>query len=173
MFSEFDKVWVQAQDFKRESNLVDYALTRRLHLRPQFEIARGVIESVSVLVMNVLAFMQRPAEQLRHDRAVLKFFFASAQVQSPVTGRVDVSVWIDRSPLAAFVRALSRTKFLCPNVTRVPTIFGSAKVALFDFPTKLALKCRCWFVTHVAQFIQLMTYGKSFCGYGQAAVIGG
>ncbi len=158
--SGFGELGVQSQYLDGERHLVDDALAGRLHFYPQLQIARRVVEAVTVLVVNIFELFEWAAEGFCHKHAVLKRFFTSAKVQSPVSRRMDVAFWADRAPRAAFPPAFFRAEFLLHVVAGVPAVFGAAQIALFGFAAQLALKSRWWFATHVAQLLGRPTLVK-------------
>lgn len=142
---------VQSKYLDCERDFVGYALTGRLHLRPQFEIVRSVVEAITIFMMHVFAFTQWTSKHLCHYCAVLKFFFAAAKMQASISRRMNVSVFIYRTPSATFVSAFFGTKTLAFVVTGVPAIFGAAKSSFFCFAAKLTLKSRSWLLVHKEQ----------------------
>jgi hypothetical protein len=145
---------VQAKYLDREVDFVDHALAGWLHFCPKLQVLRRVVKSISVLVMNVFVFHERPPERFGHKVTVLEYFFASSEMQAPVTGRVDISFGVNWTPAAAFVTAFSRTKALLHNVAGVFAVLSSAKIPLGGFATPFTLKSRNWFFVHDASLAQ-------------------
>jgi hypothetical protein len=148
--SSFGELGVQGQYLDSESNLVDDALTGRLHLRPQLQIAQGVVEAVTILVMNVFVLFKRATESFGHQHAMLIRLFAPSKMQPTIPRRMHVTGATDWAPFSAFPTAFFRAELLLHVVASVATIFSSAQVAFLSLATQLALKCRRRFVVHAS-----------------------
>ncbi len=63
---------IERQDFASPSDLVGDALTIRLRVRPQFQIARTIVVALAILMVHVLVLAEGASEFLRHHPAVLE-----------------------------------------------------------------------------------------------------
>ncbi len=63
---------VQRQDLASPCDLVGNALTGRLRVRPQFQVARAIVVALAILVVDLLVWAEGAPELLRHDEAMLK-----------------------------------------------------------------------------------------------------
>ena len=142
------EVGVLKQYLDGELHLVDDTLTGWLFVRPQFEVAKRVIEPVTIFVVHILVFFKKAAERIFHNEFVLVHFFPTAQVHSAVARRVDKTVRVNWAPTAAFVAAFLGAKTLLHAVASVAAVFGAAKMALSGFATQFALKRRGALVVH-------------------------
>lgn len=95
------------------------ALTRWLHLHPQFEILKTVVISYTVPVVDVLAGEQIAAEVLLHDEDVLKN--TGIRLRRPrVTMRFDLAITLAGHP---------RTRFcLPPSIQTLATDSGGGRL---------------------------------------------
>ena len=103
---------VESQHLYREVDFVDYALAGRLTLGPQFEVAWRIVQAIAVFVMNIFTFVKRPIKHFGHDDTMLELFSSAAEMQAPVSGRMNMPFRIDWAPAASFVSAFFRTKSL-------------------------------------------------------------
>jgi hypothetical protein len=148
---------VQSQYFDGELHLVDDTLAGRLSFRPQLKILRIVVQSVSVLVVDIFSIVKRSSENLGHHKTMLKDFTATAQVDAAVSARVDVAVFVNRSPSASLVTAFTAAKSLLFVVARMLAVFGLAQLALASLSTKFTLKRRWELLVHKEQ-LQLFAF---------------
>ena len=162
---------VQTKYLDRKRNFVDHALAGRLHLAPQFKVARRVVQAITVFVVDVFTFSQRATKNLGHYDSVLKGLAASTQVQTPVSGRVDMPRRINWTPSAAFVTALFRAKTLAFVIAGVFAVLGSAKSTLLSFAAELTLESRRWLLVHehwLARVLPLVKTEEKFLCPSQA-----
>lgn len=131
---------VGAQHFDGEGNFVHDALTGRLHLDPKFKISWSIVEAIAVLVMHIFVFAQWTAQRLLHEYAVLVSFASSAQMQTSVSGRMDVPGLVYRAPFSSFSPALNRAEPLLHVVASVSAVLGAAKVTFARLSAKLTLE---------------------------------
>jgi hypothetical protein len=103
--------------------------------------------------VDVLASVERTTEDRLHDFAMLINFFSAAFVKSSVARRVDVAVFVDRSPAAAFVTAVARIKSLLHVVCANATVLKLKASAIAAFVAELALKSSSRIMVHEGQFI--------------------
>ena len=156
--SEFaPKFGVEQKHLYREVDFVNDSLSRGLLFCPKFKVVERIVKSVAIFVMDIFAFQKRPSKFFSHEDAMLERFSSSTEMQASVSGRVNVAFGIDRSPLAAFVSAFSRTETLAFVVAGVAPVFGFAKTAFFYFTTELALECRR------GLFVHERTLAQPFC----------
>ena len=140
---------VQGQYLDSELHLVGDALAGWLLLRPQFEIGRRVVNSVSILVMNIFVFVQRAAKYFSHYKAMFESLCAATQVDTNVSGRMNVALRVNGPPVPSVVPAFGRTKYLTFLPAFECPIFAYGWAVLRSFAAALALECRRCFGVHV------------------------
>lgn len=153
--SSFGELGVQGQYFDGEGHLVDHALTGRLSFRPQFQITRRIIESVSIFVMNVLFITKRTLEHFFHNKSVFINFPTSTKIDASVSRRHDVTLFRYRAPFAAFPSTFLRAKALFIAVPQLLTAFHAISAPFSDFTAEGALKHNRLFLVH-ADFVSLL-----------------
>lgn len=131
--------------------LVDDTLSVGLVARPQFQVRKTVIQTITVFVMHAFKFCQRATEMFRHYIAVQQDFAAAAKMQAHVSGRVHMPVGVDRAPRASFPAAFFAAEFLAFVISALAAIFGAAHTAFFGDAAQLALKSRSGFFVHGEQ----------------------
>lgn len=150
--SGFGKFGVQRKHLDGEGHLVDDALAGRLPFRPQFEIVRGVVNAVSVFVVDFFAFTKRPPQLLAHDNSVFEILLPASQVHTNVACRMQVPLFGDRAPFSAFVTAFTRAETLLHDVVRMFLVLGNEQATFCKLTAEFALKRRRWASVHEGQF---------------------
>ena len=90
MSARGNEVAARLEEADRPSDLIFFTLPRRLACYPHLEVFDAVIQTVAVLVMNLLPTMKSATERLFHHFAVLKDF-SSADIQQPVPVLIDIA----------------------------------------------------------------------------------
>lgn len=145
------EVGVQSQYLDSELYFVNYPLSARLPARPKFEIFESVVSTLAVNVMYCFLVGQRAAEMFRHHITMLENFRTVSKMQTNVSGRMQMSFGVDRTPRTSFPATFLAAKFLSFVVTGMPAIQRLHETSFFSFATQLALKSRSGFFVHIGQ----------------------